>query len=218
MPRIKGASHQAASAATQERLIASAGELLSTVGFAQTTTRAIAERSGCNQALISYHFGSLNQLLLAALDASVEARLGRYRHELDAVSNGRRLRRLARRLYREDREAGHVRLLGEMVAGGLMDRDLGRQVAQRVQPWTTLVEDTIRRLLPQPLRRRVPVSQLAYGVVAGFLGLVIIGELFEDHSQGDALLDRLTAERSIWKLLVSWDQPQPQPEPGGGSR
>lgn len=208
MPRIKGASHQQTSAATQERLIASTFELLSTVGFARTTTRAIAERSGCNQALISYHFGSLNGLLLAALDASVEARMQHYRRELAAVSSGRQLRHIARRLYREDRDAGHVRLLGEMVAGGLMDRDLGRQVAQRVRPWTTLVEDTIRRLLPRPLHRRVPVSEIAYGVVAAFLGLSIIGELFEDHSQSDALLDRLTTERSVWRLVAFTSEEQ----------
>jgi len=48
----------------------------------------------------------------------------------------------------------------------------------------------------------VPVKELAYGVVAGFLGLTIIGELFEDHSRTDALLDRLTTERSAGKVLA----------------
>lgn len=191
MPRIKGASRADSATATREQLAGAAQHLLGTVGFARTTTRAIAEHSGRNQALISYHYGSLNQLLLAALDRSIDTRLERWQAELDHVSTWKGLRGLAARLYREDRDAGHVRLLGEMVAGGLMDRELGRQVAQRIRPWTELVADAFTRFIPAPVARRIPIAHLAYGTVASFLGLAILEELLEDHERTDALLDRL---------------------------
>jgi AcrR family transcriptional regulator len=188
---------------TPRRLVAATVELLSTAGFAGTTVRAIGERAGCNSALVSYHFGSLNALRLAALDASSDARRQRYEAELPAVGSWREARRVLRRLYREDRDCGHVDLLGEMVAGGLIDRSLGRQVAARIEPWVALVAETIARLVPTAaLRRRIPIRELAYGITASFLGLGLLGALNDDHTRGDAVVDRLTAERSSWRLLT----------------
>lgn len=203
MPRVKGTRVSARGEDTRARMVAATGELLSTVGFSGTTVRAIGERAGCNPALVSYHFGSLNALLLAALDASSDARRARYDSELGKAGSWREARRVLRRLYQEDRDCGHVDLLGEMVAGGLMDRDLGRHVAARIEPWVTLVEDTITRLVPTAaLRRRLPIHELAYGITASFLGLGLLGTLNGDHARGDAVVDRLTAERSSWRLLT----------------
>lgn len=202
MPQIKGTRKGSASQ-TPQRLIAATRELLATPGFSGTTVRAIGEHAGCNAALVSYHFGSLNALLLAALDASSDARRARYDTELAQAGSWREARRILRRLYQEDRDCGHVDLLGEMVAGGLMDRDLGRQVTSRIEPWVTLVEDTIIRLLPTAaLRRRLPIRELAYGITASFLGLGLLGTLNQDHSRGDAVVERLTTERSNWRLFA----------------
>ncbi|MGI9015544.1 MAG: TetR/AcrR family transcriptional regulator [Euzebya sp.] len=207
MPQIKG-TKRASSTQTPQRLVAATTELLSMVGFSGTTVRAIGERAGCNAALVSYHFGSLNALLLAALDASSDARRARYDTELAEVGNWREARRVLRRLYQEDRDCGHVDLLAEMVAGGLMDRDLGRQVAFRIEPWVILIEDLIVRLVPTAaLRRRLPVRELAYGITASFLGLGLLGTLTQDHSRGDAVVQRLTAERSTWRLLTAPQKP-----------
>lgn len=202
MPRVKGTTQRPV-VDTPQRLLDATVALLSTAGFAGTTVRAIGEAAGCNPALVSYHFGSLNALLIAALDRSSGARLARYEEALARVATWRELRRTLRRLYREDREVGHVHLLGEMVAGGLMDRELGAQVAARVDPWVDLVEGTVRRLLPSgALRRRVPVREIAYGVVAAFLGLEILGNLAGDHGRGDAVIDRVTADGAAWRNLL----------------
>lgn len=210
MPQIKGQRRPRSGQGTPARLIDAAVQLLSTVGFAGTTVRAIGERAGCNPALVSYHFGSANALLLAALDASSNARLARYRAELAAVGSWREARRVLRLLYREDRECGHVDVLGEMVAGGLVDRELGRQVTARIEPWVILVEDTIKQMTPTAaLRRRLPVRELAYVLTAAFLGLGLLGSLAEDHSRGDAVMDRLTAPRATWQTLLATDTSQP---------
>ena len=54
--------------ATREALIGAAIELFSAQGFSSVSTRELAERSGINQALIGYHFGSKEGLYLAVFE------------------------------------------------------------------------------------------------------------------------------------------------------
>jgi AcrR family transcriptional regulator len=196
MPTVKGARPRTSSDA-RGRLLAATSGLLATAGFSGATTRAIGEAAGCNPALISYHFGSLNELLLAAwtppASSACSATAASWRRQTI-----KEIRAAVRRLYREDRETGHVTVLAEMVAGGLMDRELGPAVAARVQPWIDLAEDAVGRVLPSPVRRRAPTRHIAYAVVATFLGLEILGQLAGDHGRDEAVVDRLTSG-SFWQ-------------------
>src|ERR1700736_5345951 len=76
-PKSAGAAG-AASADTRQALIDAAIETLKSRGFAGTSARAIGKQAGCNQALVFYHFGSVVELLLAALDEVSARRLDRY--------------------------------------------------------------------------------------------------------------------------------------------
>jgi AcrR family transcriptional regulator len=193
MAKVKRPAKESASGASSaERLIDAAQSVLATEGIRAATIRRIAEVAGCNSALISYHFGSLNQLLVTALERSSRARLERYDRVLTDTTSLRDLRRAIRQLYREDRDSGHVRLLSELTAGGLMDPSLGAAIVAQVQPWIALTEAALRRALPSPLRRRFPIPEAAYGLVAMFLGMEILGTLEGDHSRADAAIDRLT--------------------------
>lgn len=53
---------------TKARILAATDQLFGELGFDATTTRDIADRSGVNKALIHYHFGSKDELLVALLD------------------------------------------------------------------------------------------------------------------------------------------------------
>lgn len=53
---------------TRARILAATDQLFGDLGFDATSTRDIAERSGVNKALIHYHFGSKDELLVALLD------------------------------------------------------------------------------------------------------------------------------------------------------
>lgn len=181
--------------AKREALLQATTDLLIAAGFSGTTTRAIAARAQCNVGLISYYFGSLDGLLLEALDGSSAARLAEYRTTLSETRSLRELRKTTAKLYRQDRTTGHVKLLSEMVAGGLMDRGLGEEVAARVQPWVELTEAAVRRAVPSPLRRRLPAAEIAYAVVAMFLGLEMLGSLSGDHTRGQQVIDRLSSAR-----------------------
>lgn len=53
---------------TKAKILAATDQLFGELGFDATTTRDIAERSGVNKALIHYHFGSKDELLVSLLD------------------------------------------------------------------------------------------------------------------------------------------------------
>lgn len=63
--------------ATRKALLDAAEELLISHGAAAITTRKVADQAGVHQALVHYHFGTIEQLLLSVLErvsASVKER------------------------------------------------------------------------------------------------------------------------------------------------
>src|SRR5882757_3601390 len=63
---------------TKLQIAEAALQTLRANGFAGSSARAIAHIGGFNQALIFYHFGSVQNALLAALDLISERRLADY--------------------------------------------------------------------------------------------------------------------------------------------
>ncbi|MDT4971225.1 MAG: hypothetical protein QOG22_1368, partial [Pseudonocardiales bacterium] len=97
--------------ATRTALVAATIEALQEVGFGGASAREIARRAGCNQSLVFYHFGSVTELLLAALDDVSARRLAAYRDVLAAASTLVDLIDSARVIFSEDLDAGHVAVL-----------------------------------------------------------------------------------------------------------
>jgi AcrR family transcriptional regulator len=167
-------------------------------GFAGTTTRAIAQRGGFNQALIFYHFGGMNQLLLAALDAAAAERLRRYRDQLAGAATVEDKIATAARLYREDVEGGHITVVSELVAASLGEPELAAEVTARMQPWLEFVEETFRELVAgTPLEHLVPVRETSFAFVALYLGLNLLSRL-DRETPVDALFDLM---RTLAPLL-----------------
>ena len=114
-------------------------ETLKTAGFHGASAREIARTGGFNQALIFYHFGSVRNALLAALDLVSARRMDAYRPAFEGARTIPELAALAREIYAADLEQGYVTVLGELVAGGVSDRELGREVVARIEPWIAMV-------------------------------------------------------------------------------
>ena len=57
---------------TRAAILAAGAELFATKGYAETGVRDIAEAAGCNQALVSYHFGGKGGLYDAILAEAVD--------------------------------------------------------------------------------------------------------------------------------------------------
>ena len=175
---------------TKDRLVQAALKTLSSEGFYGTTARAIARTGGLNQALIFYHFGSVDKLLLAALDATSQARLARYREALARVGSLTELVETMAALYEEDLRVGHVAAVQELIAGGSSVPGLRRQVVDRMDPWITFAEEVIRRLLTgtvfEPL---LPIRDLAYAAVALYFGVETVTHLQGDRSRAASLFE-----------------------------
>src|ERR1700723_139243 len=110
---------------TRRALVDAAVDVLRHDGFAAATARSIAERAGCNQGLVFYHFGSVVNLLLAAMDQVSSERRERYENALSEVEGMRDLMNLAARVFSEDLDTGDAALLVEMIAGSSSTPGLG---------------------------------------------------------------------------------------------
>jgi AcrR family transcriptional regulator len=173
----------------RSRILDAAFETVRTEGVARASARTIARKGGFNQALIFYHFGSVNDLLLAALDRSAAARMTRYREVLSAASPAE-FASLARRLYVEDVEVGHSTVLAELFAAGGGNPALGAEMLKRLQPWLELAESLIRRFLAgSPFETLVDARAAAGAVLAMYVGIDLLNHLDGDRSRATDLFD-----------------------------
>jgi len=176
---------------TRRQLIEAAIETLKERGFAGASARVIADRAGVNQGLVFYHFGSVIGLLLAALDAVSQARSARYGQAVAGVASPADLVDVAASVFREDLDAGHVAVLVAMIAGASSTPGLGEEVARRIEPWTTFARDAISGALgDSPLGTVVPADEVAFAVVALYLGMEMLTQLDGDRAPADALFAR----------------------------
>jgi len=177
---------------TRDQIVDAALLALAEDGFAGATSRAIARRGKFNQALVYYYFGSLDALLLAALDKTSEERLGRYRKVVDAATTLDELVAVAARAYRDDRKSHHVAVVAQMVAGSVTRPDLAPAVLERMEPWVELARDALQKAARLAgVEETVPVDELAYAVAAFYLGQNLITHLETGDARADALFSRL---------------------------
>lgn len=175
---------------TKATIAEAALQTLKARGFAGATAREIARTGNFNQALVFYHFGSVQNALLAALDLVSDRRMRAYAPAFENARSVSGLARLARVIYEEDLENGYVTVLGEMVAGGVSDPELGRQVVARLDPWIGMVEGKLRALLAGSLfEAMVPPRDLAFAIIALYLGIDMLGHLDGDHRRAQSLLE-----------------------------
>ncbi len=179
---------------SRDKLVWAASEALRTKGFAGASARTIAGLAGVNPGLIFYYFSSLDELLLEALREASEDRLERYRGAARAVATPRELVALLRSIYEEDRESGHIRVVSEMVAGSVSRPELGRQVMALWEPWVTLAEDAVERVLADsPLAALAQPRELALAGVTFYLGANLVTHMGQAPETVEALL--ASAER-----------------------
>ncbi len=201
-PSKLGTKGSARSTDAPRRLVDAAIETLKADGYAGASARVIAGRAGCNQGLVFYHFGSVANLLLAALDAVSERRLLRYREAVEHVEGATELVEVAATMFREDLDSGYVTVLVEMIAGASSTPGLGPEVASRIAPWTAIAQRSIETLLVgSPLGAAIPSDQLAYAIVALYLGFEMLTQLDGDRDRALALFEHAKQLATIVEAL-----------------
>jgi AcrR family transcriptional regulator len=193
---------------TRRLLVEAAIATLKEDGYAGASARAIAERAGSNQGLIFYHFGSVANLLLAALDAVSSERLAHYSASIDQAGSLVDLVGAATGIFSDDLDAGYVTVLVEMIAGASATPGLGPEVAARIGPWTEFAQRAIDAALgDSPLGAVLPSRDVAYGIVALYLGLEMLSHLDGDRAPALALFAHATR-------LATLFSPPPRPDAG----
>jgi AcrR family transcriptional regulator len=180
-------------AGTRQRLIDGAIDTIRTHGIAGTSARTIAATAGVSQALVFYHFGSVNDLLRAACLDATRTRVAQFADRLDGVADLRELLTVGRDLHTEERAQGNVMVLAQMLAGAQNDPHLAEATAAALDLWIAPIERALARLLAtSPAAGLIDTAGLARAVSAAFIGL----ELYEGVAPEDArtaldALDRL---------------------------
>jgi AcrR family transcriptional regulator len=176
--------------ATRDRILEAAFQTLRQEGYAGTSARAIARRGGFNQALIFYHFGSLTDLLLAAMDRVGEGRRRRYEEVLGAGTGPLEFVAQARQLYAEDLDSGHSTVVAELFAAASANPVLRTQMLQRMKPWLEFTEALIQRFVAgSPLASVVETQATAGAVLALYIGMDLLIHLDGDRSRATAMFD-----------------------------
>ncbi|HEY8525226.1 MAG TPA: TetR/AcrR family transcriptional regulator [Acidimicrobiales bacterium] len=193
---------------TRARIVAAALDALQETGIAGISARSIARHGGFNQALIFYHFGSVEGLLMAVARSESERRSTLYAPALREVASLAELVAVARRLHEEEFRSGSVAGLTQMLAGASRSEELARGVWDALEPWTTLVGETIERLLgDSPYAGLLPVDDLTTAVAALFLGIELLTGLTpEGPTSGGGLF---TTMESVARLIDALLQSAP---------
>ena len=161
---------------TRRKLLDATLETLRARGIAGISARTIASAAGVNQALVFYHFGSVDQLISETCRGGAAGRVQSYREQFAQVGSLRELLVLGRELHVQERAAGNVTVLAQVLAGAQQDSGLADAGRQALALWVIEIETVLNRLLRgNPVAAALDVAGLARGVAAAFIGIELYG-------------------------------------------
>jgi AcrR family transcriptional regulator len=195
---------QASGDETRLKIIRACKEALNTEGITGASARTIARLGDFNQALIFYHFGSVEGLLIASAKSEGEVRSRRYAERFGSVTTLPELIAIGREVHLEEQADGSVNVLTQLLAGAASSPELQRGILEAIKPWMVLVEEATARVLQgSSLLTLVPTGELAFAISAFFLGVELLtgldpagdraGKLFDSFERGASLLQTLVA-------------------------
>lgn len=201
---------------TSQRLLEAARVCLLDSGYANLSTRRVAEQAGMPLSQIHYHFGGKRGLVLELL-ANENARLvERHRAMYDQrVLLSERYDR-ACELLDDDLASGYVRVLQEMIAVGWSDPDVAPKVSEFLGEWFGVLRSALTEA-EAALGGLGPFSadEIATLVGTSFLG----GEallLLDDATWGSGVRAALRRVGDLIRLAEK--QPHRKVQAGSASR
>ena len=159
-------------AGTKARLMTAALDVVRDQGLAAASARTIATRAEVNQALIFYHFGTVTELIEAASNDAVLARVAHYREDFAAVSSLPGLLAIGRRVHEEERREGTIAIMAQLMAGAQHDPVLARATRHAIGLWTAQIREALDRVLSAtPVGTLLDTEGLAQVISAAFIGI-----------------------------------------------
>jgi AcrR family transcriptional regulator len=213
--RTRGERRDQASAGTHAAILAAARACLLADGYANLSTRRVAEAAEVPLSQIHYHFGSKRQLILAVLDSENNRLLERQREMFDAPEPLWVRWELACDFLDADIESGYVRILQEMIAAGWSDPDVAAAVREMIGGWYRLLADVARHEQEQGADfGGLTPAEVAALMATPFLGaeeLILLGVT-------ESVLPTRSALRKVGGLLRRIGEPESGLEPSQKGR
>jgi len=174
---------------TKEGVLAAAKQALIESGYAQLSTRRIAEMAGVPLSQIHYHFGSKQNLVLEVLAEENRRLLDRQSAMYSSDQSLSRQWEQACDYLDDDLDSGYVRVLQEMMAAGWSDPEIAVAVRSYLDGWFTLLRSVAATAMEGIGTTAILESEhLGALVGAAFLGaeaLMLLG--FRDNLMRTAL-------------------------------
>lgn len=184
---------------TRQLLLDGAIAALRDRGIAGASARSIAAAAGVNQALVFYHFGSVDALIQAACQEAAAQQVESYRPLFRSAASLHDLLALGQRLHAEQRSAGNVTVLAQVLAGARHNPRLAAAAREALTLWIDEIEANLERLLDgSPLAQVAGTGSLARAVAAGFIGIELYEGADPDGARSAfAALEQLSALTEI---------------------
>jgi len=191
---------------TRSAILAAARGRLLADGYANLSTRSVAEAAGVPLSQIHYHFGSKRQLILAVLDAENVRLLERQREMFDTPQPLWVRWERACDFLDVDIESGYVRILQEMIAAGWSDPEVAENVRRMVGGWYGLLAEVARR----EVERGAEFGDFTPDEVAALMGTPFLGaEELILLGVTESALPMRSALRKVGKLLQTLEPGDP---------
>jgi AcrR family transcriptional regulator len=170
-PQTRAERRGQATADTRASILAAARACLLADGYANLSTRAVAEAAGVPLSQIHYHFGSRQRLVLAMLEVENARLLERQRAMFSGTEPLWQQWERACDFLDEDLESGYVRVLQEMTAAGWSDPEVAAAVREFHAGWYRLLTEVAERAGT----RLGGLDPFTPAEVAALMGLPFIG-------------------------------------------
>ncbi|MCK9795909.1 TetR/AcrR family transcriptional regulator [Isoptericola sp. 4D.3] len=191
---------------TRRRLLDAADRVLREHGYAGTSARVVAAEAGVNSALVFYHYGGVDPLLLAALDRAGAARLALHRETAARARTLEELAAAAATIYRTDVEQGYLATFSELVAAAVTKPALRQEISGRAEVWVAFVEEHWERVVGgTPLARLLPARDVANAAITFYLGANLFSVIDPDGARTEGVLDlagRLAPRASLLTMRL----------------
>lgn len=203
MPKPNAQTREARSTSgdvTRQRLLASSASLIAERGWGSVTTRAVAERAGVNQALVHYHFGSIDALrresVMARLIPAVE---GLVEELLDERPLTESIDRVMGRIDHFGLETEDGVLMAEALLQATRDPMVTEAMAGVMGSWSEMLGPRLAVAQERGVvRGDIPAERLA-SVIASFLDGYLIQRMADPDldatAAGDTLITLLSPPR-----------------------
>jgi AcrR family transcriptional regulator len=188
---------------TRKRLLDAADQVLRERGYAGVSARTIAAAAEANSALVFYHFGGVDQLLLAALDRATEERMVLHRATAARARTVEELVEAATTIYRTDLERGYLAQFGELVAAAVTKPALREEISVRAEPWVGFVAEHWDRVVGgSPLGKLLPARDVADAAITFYLGVNLFSVIDPDRQRTDGVFSLAARLAPQAKLLT----------------